>query len=404
MSGSHGIGEVRAFETNHRDRPLTKRKAIPWGAAGMVALLVVIESFIVRHWIEFTDPVSLSWRFSAQVAEMTGPECDVLCLGDSLVKHGLIPSVIEKTSGQRAVNLSAARASTLLTLSLLRRALDAGARPKALIVNAKPAVLLGGPEFNARAWQEVVTLRESIELLQITRNAPFVASTLAGRVLPSLRCRLEIQFAVLAGLRDDTDPVRAINPVLWRNWSVNAGANVASVQPSYHGEVAPEVERQLYTDLFYVDPANSEAIERIVKLAAERRIPLFWVLFPLSPKLQSLRDRSGAEDLHERFMQSLVARHSGIVTVLDARRSGYPPSLFVDSTHLNRNGARALSRSVAAVVASRASTPRSASSSPGWILLASPTDRIAGLDDALEDIEDSKRLVKLNPNHHAIAR
>ena len=65
-------------------------------------------------------------------------------------------------------------ASTLLTYCLLRRALDSGARAEALIVNAKPAVLLGGPEFNARSWQEVLSLRDALELLQITRNAPFV--------------------------------------------------------------------------------------------------------------------------------------------------------------------------------------------------------------------------------------
>jgi len=362
----------------------------------MVVLVVVVESFAVRHWMDLTDPVSLSWRYSAGAAENAARDCDVLCLGDSLVKHGLVPSVIARTSGQRAVNLSAARASTLWTFSLLRRALDAGARPKALIVNAKPAVLLGGPEYNARAWQEMLTLRESVELLQITRNAPFVASTVVGRLLPSLRCRLEIQSAVLAGLRGETDRLGTINPVLWRNWNVNAGANVASVQPSFRGDIAPEVERQLYTDLFYVDPANAEAIERIVKLAEQRQIPLFWVLFPLSPRLQALRDQSGAEELHDKFMQSIVARHSGIVTVLDARRSGYPPSLFADATHLNCNGALALSRSVAAVVASCGSEPRPASSRPDWILLGPPAESTAGLDDSLEDLEKSKQMVKLD--------
>jgi hypothetical protein len=370
----------------------------------MVTLVIFIESFVFRHWIDLTDPVSLSWLNSADLAETTAPKCDVLCLGDSLVKHGLIPSVIERSSGRRAVNLSAARASTLLTLSLLRRALDAGARPEALIINAKPAVLLGGPEFNARSWQEVMTLRESVELLQITRNAPFVASILVGRLFPSLRCRLEIQSAVVAGLRGEPEPLRAINPVLWRNWSANAGANVASLQPAFRGDVAPEVQRQLYTDLFYVDPANAEAIERIVKLAEQRQIPLFWLLCPVSPRLQSLRDQSGAEELHERFVESLIARHSGIMTVLDARRAGYPHSLFTDATHLNRDGALALSRAVGEAVASRESTAQPASSRWNWILLGPPTDRIPGADDTLEDVEESKRLVKLDPADRASIR
>ena len=48
-----------------------------------------------------------------------------------------------------------------MTYSLFRRALEAGARPSAIIIDAKPAVQIGGPEFNARAWQSVVTLREA---------------------------------------------------------------------------------------------------------------------------------------------------------------------------------------------------------------------------------------------------
>ena len=54
------------------------------------------------------------------------PGCDLLCLGDSLIKHGLFPGVIEEETGRRTVNLSAARAPALLTYFFLRRALDAG--------------------------------------------------------------------------------------------------------------------------------------------------------------------------------------------------------------------------------------------------------------------------------------
>src|SRR4029077_21256899 len=124
------------------------------------------------------------------------------------------------------------------------------------------------------------------ELLRITGNGPFVASTLTGRVFPSLRSRLQIQSAIMAALCGKSDPIRAINPVLWRNWSVNGGANVASAASPFCGDVTAEVREQLYTDLFYVDPANAQAIEGIIDIAADRQIPIFWVLFPLSPQLQ----------------------------------------------------------------------------------------------------------------------
>ena len=68
--------------------------------------------------------------------------------------------------------------------------------------------------------------------------------------------------------------------------------------------LTPEVRSQLYTELFYVDPANARAVERIFELAAGRRIPTYWVLFPLRAGLQSLRDQSGADRAHDEFLRS----------------------------------------------------------------------------------------------------
>ena len=175
---------------------------------------------------------------------------------------------------------------------------------------------------------------------------------------------------------------------------MNGGANVASARVPFDGEVAAEVRRQLYTELFYVDRANAHAIERTLQLAAERRIPVYWVLPPLSPKLQSLRDQSGADRLHDEFLRSMVARHTGGVTVLDARRSGYPAAYFVDATHLNRRGALALSYAVADVVGVGARSPKRPASNPGWIELGPPTDRGTIADLEIEDVEESARVVR----------
>jgi hypothetical protein len=362
---------------------------------GAVVLLFIIECTIERHSIELTDPVSLSWRFSAQTTETDAPRSQVLCLGDSLLKHGLIPSIFAGDSSLRPVNLAAAQGSTLLAFSLLQRALDSGAQPRALIVNAKPAVLLGGPEVNERAWQEVMTLRDAIELIRITRNPPLVASTIVGRLLGSLRSRRQIRSSIAAALRGETPQIAAINPVLWRNWSQNAGANVASAASPFGGTVTDAVRRELYTDLFYVDPANAQAIERILDIAAHRKIPIYWVLFPLSPELQALRDQSGADQEHDLFLTSLAARHPGQLTVLDARHAGYPAHYFVDATHLNRRGALEMSHSIGAEFArSSRQKPRTTSPHLEWIALDPPSMRAGKPNDRLEDLDESKRIVR----------
>jgi hypothetical protein len=145
-----------------------------------------------------------------------------------------------------------------------------------------------------------------------------------------------------------------------------------------------------------MDPANAEAIERTLKLAASQQIPVFWVLFPLPDKLQSLRDQRGAESKHEHFVRSVAARYRGTVTVLDSRRSGYPDQFFADATHLNRHGAIALSRAVGTAIAELDAMPGPPARKPYWIVLNRANERSDGGADPVEDIEESKRI--LNPD------
>ena len=128
----------------------------------------------------------------------------------------------------------------------------------------------------------------------VPRNAPseFIASTLAGRLLPSLRSRLEIRSDLLAALCGDAGPLRDINRALWRNWTVNDGANVALPQPSYEGKLTAKDVQNLHPDVFFADKSNALAIDRMLQLAQRHKIPVFWLLPPLAP--ESSLHESGA--------------------------------------------------------------------------------------------------------------
>jgi hypothetical protein len=367
------------------------RSKLPLGFAGMLGLIVLIEGVVGRNWLDFSDPVSLSWRHSASTARSKAPGCELLCLGDSLVKHGLLPSVIQATSGQRAVNLAAARCPTPMTYFLLRLALEAGSRPRAIVLDVKPAVLIGGLDFNRRYWQEVVSLREAMELFQISHKGGLLVSIVAGRLLPSLRARLEIRSNLRAALRGQTDQLHDINRVLWRNWSVNAGANVTSPHSGYHGQLGAETAERLHADRFYVDRANTEAIHRLLRLATAKKIPVFWLLPPLSPALQAQRDQGGAEARYEEFVRSFQSRHAAAVTVLDARSAGYAPELFVDATHLSSRGAVALSGAVATAIEQSLKQPDPAASSR-WIKLGPPTLPFERFASSIEDLDQSRAI------------
>lgn len=352
-----------------------------------------MECFFARHWLDFTDPVSLSWRYSAVASRSQVGDQDLLLVGDSLIKHALIPSVMREASGQRAFNLGAARCPTLMTYFLLRRSLQSGAQPRAIVFNAKPAVLIGGPAFTRRYWQEVLTPSELLELFQSAPRTEFVVSTLAGSLLPSLRSRLEIRSHILARLRGEAGPLVEINRALWRNWTVNSGANVALPQPPYDGRLTDKDLKNLHPETFYAERNNAHAIGQLLQLAQKRKIPVYWLLPPLSPELQSTREERGAETAYQNFVRGYQLRYPGTLTVLDGRGSGYPAAAFTDATHLNEKGAIALSRSVANVIA-RDRHNQAFDSGSRWITLEAWSDRSAEWPVALEDVETSLARVR----------
>ena len=184
-----------------------RRRVVPWGLLGMLGLIVAIETIVARDVLDFSDPVSLSWRLAARSARDEAPSRPVLCAGDSLVKHGLIPKVIAARSGLASVNLAVARGPAPATFFLVRRALEAGARPAALVVDFKPNVLVGGPRYNVRYWQEILTFRESLELARSAGSGSLFLELAVGHLLPSFRSRHEIRSNMRAALRGEIDPL-----------------------------------------------------------------------------------------------------------------------------------------------------------------------------------------------------
>ena len=221
----------------------------------------------------------------------------------------------------------------------------------------------------------------------------YFASTLAGRVLPSLRSRLEIRSHLLAALRGDAGPLHEINRALWRNWKVNDGANVVLPQTPYNGELTAKDAQNLHPNAFYADKSNAKAIDLFLKLAQEKNIPVFWLLPPLSPNLQSARDQSGAERAYENFIRGYQSRYPRTLSIVDGRTAGFPATAFTDATHLNARGAISLSRTVAKVIAPMRGDP-ALRSGPRWLTLEPWSDRSAESGVPLEDVETSRAIVK----------
>ena len=124
----------------------------------------------------------------------------------------------------------------------------------------------------------------------------------------------------------------------------------------------------MHPEAFYVDRSNAEGMERLLRLADERKIRVYWLLTPLSPGLQAWRDRSGSEARFEEWVRRFQARYPQVVTVLDARHVVSDPSMFIDATHLAGRGAIVLSHVVGRTLESETGRPIP-SSSPRWMVL-----------------------------------
>lgn len=359
-----------------------RRGAAPWGLVGMLALVVLGEWTFTRHEMDVIAPWHWDWRNTGKAARSEAPKAEVLCFGDSLVKFGVLPAVVEGRTGLKTYNLAVAVGQPPSSYFLLRRALTAGARPSALLVDATPHLLRASPRapHHLRQWPELLGPSEMLDLAWTARDPDFFAAMAAAKLLPSLRARQEIRAAVLDALRGDASRRRFLAAQFWRNTRVNRGANAMSGSATNVDFAA--VCRTLYSR-FGCDPVNAAYLDRFLALAAERGIPVFWVVTPLSTELQQLCERSGFDAAHTAFLEDLRRRFPTL-TVLDGRCSRYGQAVHTDDpVHLNHVGASAFTSDLAPFLA----RSLAGGDVPRWVAL--PPYRARPESIPIEDVNES---------------
>lgn len=363
-------------------------RTMPLGLVGMLALIIGVEGWLRRHDRDFTTMWAAAWARCGKDVGRQAPRCDVLCFGDSLVMHGVAPRVIAERLGRPAHNFAVFKGMAPTAYFLLRRAFDAGARPSAVLIDGE---LLGDDPLElTRLWPEVLDLPETLDLAWTARDADFFGAVATGTALPSARLRFEIREAVMSAIRGEFASARwGLAPKL-RNWRQNLGAHI---QPAVPGEsdVARTLDEAHYLpNSWGCHPVNEAYVRRFLDLAASRGVPVFWLLPPVQPEVQSRRDRGGLSAHYERFLRDLQDGHPNLV-ILDGRHSGFPPSTLADMTHLNRTGAAAFSESVAEILQAR-ERPGPSDDAPRWVHLPPYRDPDPRL--AVEDLDQSAAALK----------
>lgn len=358
----------------------------PTGLAGMLGLVAAIELVVARFDADRAAVVPLDWREARRAANREAPGCEVLCFGDSQVKKGLLPRVVQDRLGRPAYNLAVLGGQAPSSYVLLCRALAAGARPRAIVIGFFPGLLASDTRINVRQWPELLEARECLELAWASRDPRLFASVTLGLLSPSFKDRDQIRAHILAALRGEAGRTRAEILPYRRNWRINAGAQVAPRNPNFRDDAPPAASIR---GVWKCKPENAAYIRRFLALADTHHLPVFWLMPTISPNWQARREQEGLDAAYTRFIRSIQAEFPRLI-VIDGRRAGLDRTLFCDPAHLDSRGAVVLSTGVSDILRRYS---RGVATGPRWVEL--PAYR-GGLDDiALEDVDQSRAALKL---------
>ena len=334
------------------------------GVLGMVVLVALMERHLDRQPLELNENTPTCWRFAQTQARKQAAQAEILCFGSSVVKFGVLPAIIAEKTGRPTFNLAVYGGRMASSYYLFKRALEAGAKPAAVIVDcqdgpvpiAKARELSEAVASNSRNWPEILQTREILELAWHAGDPNVLAATTLARAFPSIKARHEIRTQIMASLEGKETPARHNNLVLLRNWNANRGAQVMPA-------VAPAAETVASLDSpaadlpegqYFPNPFMDVYVRKFLDLARDRKIPVFWVMAPLSPQVMTMQHNAGYERFATDCANAIQRRYANVV-VVDGRRSGYSSGAFLDATHLNVTGNASLSEDLAEVIAERLS-------------------------------------------------
>lgn len=373
---------MKAMGTAHRST------SWPLGLLGMLGLIAVSELAMACPSARLMAFSTLDWPATGRAASCVAASSQVLCFGDSLVKFGVAPAVLEPRLGRRVYNLSVCGGQAPSSYFLLQRALAAGARPKAILIDFMPHLLDLGPRQNERQWPEFVGLSEFVELSATAHNAAFSGAMALEALLPSIRCRYEMRHEFQKLLRGGRAQPRVDLAVYERNWAINRGALVAPVRKGNPGRA--RLERwEIFMRPWSCHPVNAAYLEKLLRLSATRAIPVFVLLPPVRADVQARREQLGIDHRYVHFLETIQRQHAN-VSIVDARHAGFAPSSFLDPLHLNREGAVAYSARLAEIIGQCLQEP--AEGRARWIAVEGPGEPPGTV--ALEDLEQSRRALQ----------
>ena len=303
----------------------------------MLILIVLCESYIARNDLKFSRLEAEDWKNSARVAGGELPMGGTFFFGDSQVKFGVSPLLLESKLGHPSHCLAIQGGQAPSSYFLLRKTLNSGVVPAAIVVDFEPHLTRDGIDHNKRMWPELADLGECLELARAAGDAGAFASMALGRALPSYKERFEIRDNIKAALRGETPQMTAWLEMAARNKGMNRGALAMTKGQSGRPFEVDRWGNPTPTP-WAPDPVNDIYARKFLKLALESKIPVYCLLMPVIPAVQEKYEKNGMDRHHSAWLGKLQKAYSNLY-VLDWRHSNYRESSFTDALHLNQEGA-----------------------------------------------------------------
>jgi lysophospholipase L1-like esterase len=323
----------------------------PWGLLGMLPLILGVEGYLQATRLDRTEPISYEWRLACErAAAAEALESEILCFGDSLIRSGVQPHVLEERLGVRAYNLAIGGAPPAASYFLLKRVLDRGCRPRAILVDFEPIFHTFSPWTRASVWPELLEGPETCALAGWMGQPDFAAAMVLAEVFPSIRDRYVIKSRFLSWTQGrhhapDQRQNRLAQGVERRQIVANRGSVLLAMPKE--GPRASANEFVLTNAIQEAtEPSVAKAQRAFLDLAHKHAIPVHVLIPPRRADALEHCRKVGAHARQDRDLTRWLEEYPGL-RVIDARLARYDADVFTDGTHLSRSGSIAFTAAVA---------------------------------------------------------
>jgi hypothetical protein len=333
---------------------------------------------------------SANYAFVRDSVATEGIHAKLLCLGDSLVKIGVSPLILQSLLHEPTFNLAVIGSRPMSTYCILKRVLQYGGKPKAVLVDFEPGILCNDPRAAVHESAEFYDISDCVDAAATTRDFNYSGALLSAVLVPSYRLKYGLTDWLAKLFHCGNGPDRFTVKKYTRNWLANRGqslepanADPMPTNPALADQVLTNWRKVLAARSPWVcNTLNSAYITKFLKLAHERSIKVYWLIPPLHPVAQRETERFGIDDAYVRFVKNFSSSFDNL-SIIDGRHSHYAGNCFIDPGHLHRRGTVTYSTALASLMSSDYSQQ--------WITLPSWEEQSA--DCQLEDVEQSSKLI-----------